>query len=162
MTCKLLLPLLLASSPLAAQSLADLAAIDRAVALFTRAAPGQPGGAALPVDRRLRLAACPVAPVLDWASPAQAAVRVTCPAAGGWRLHVPLLVAGEAAAAPAIARGDAITIAVGGEGFRVAQPGEALESGAPGAWIKVRALAAGARPMRAKVLRAGLVGIDLP
>ena len=74
-----------------------------------------------------------------------------------------------AAAAPratpapaAIAKGDAISISVSGDGFAVAQPGEALESGPVGAWIKVRTLGANAQPMRAKVLRPGQAGIDLP
>ena len=59
-------------------------------------------------------------------------------------------------------RGDAVTISLGGEGFAVSQPGEALEAGPVGGWIKVRPLAAGSPPLRARIIRPGLVGIDLP
>ncbi|MEY4720681.1 MAG: hypothetical protein RIQ46_406, partial [Pseudomonadota bacterium] len=69
---------------------------------------------------------------------------------------------GGAAAAPAINRGDAVTIAVAGEGFAVSQPGEALEGGPVGTWIRVRGLSAKAQPMRARVVRPGLVEMPLP
>lgn len=155
--------LLLAAPALAQSAQADLSAIDAAVARFAGAPLGAPGGAAAPVDRRLRLGRCGVPLTLSWYGAAQDRVQVDCPVAGGWRLYVPILGAGgDKAAAPAIARGDAISIAVSGEGFAVAQPGEALESGPVGAWIKVRALGQGAQPLRARVLRPGLAGIDLP
>ena len=63
---------------------------------------------------------------------------------------------------PLVSRGDAVTIAVTGQGFTVSQGGEALESGAEGAWIKVRGAGQGAQVLRGRVLRPGLVGIDLP
>ena len=117
----------------------------------------------MPLDRRLRLRACAGQPALAWHGTGRRTVLVQCPDPGGWRLYVPILGAGvDKVAAPAIARGDAISIAVSGEGFAVAQPGEALESGPVGAWIKVRALGQGAQPLRARVLRPGLAGIDLP
>ena len=47
--------LLLAAPALAQSALADLSAIDAAVARFAGAPLGAPGGAAAPVDRRLRL-----------------------------------------------------------------------------------------------------------
>ena len=46
------------AAPALAQATADLDAVDRAVAQFTGAPLGQPGGAAMPTDRRLRLAPC--------------------------------------------------------------------------------------------------------
>src|SRR6478609_6219167 len=52
------LALLGATAPALAAGFADPAAIDRAVAAFTGAPIGTPGGARTPVDRRLRLAAC--------------------------------------------------------------------------------------------------------
>lgn len=81
-----------------------------------------------------------------------------------WRLYVPLAGTGraESASAPLVSRGDAVSITVAGDGFAVSQSGEALEAGAEGAWIKVRGLGAGAPVLRAKVLRPGAVGIDLP
>lgn len=59
-------------------------------------------------------------------------------------------------------RGDAVTISVMAEGFAVSQPGEALESGPVGGWIKVRCGGANGPVMRARVIRPGLVGMDLP
>lgn len=140
---------------------ADPAAIDAEVARFTGAGIGQPGGAALPVDRRLRLARCPAPLALSRRGARQDSVVVQCP--GGWRLFVGLGGSGQAAiAAPVIAKGDALTIVVRGDGFSVSQGGEALEPGAPGAWIRVRS---GERTpgekseLRARVVRPGLVEI---
>ena len=150
------------SSPALAQAVTEPSAIDRAVADFTGAPLGAPGEAALPVDRRLRLAACTSSLALGWYGSRQDAVLVQCPTAG-WRLYVPLKPDPAApATAPAVMRGDAVTISLGGEGFAVSQPGEAMEAGPVGGWIKVRTLAAGSTPLRAKVIRPGLVGIELP
>lgn len=154
---------LLAATSVAAQTgFADLAAIDRAVAEFTGKPQGAPGGATVPVDRRLRLAPCTVPLELDWHGTRRDSVEVRCPVAGGWRLFVPLAGGGAATGAPLVARGDTVTITVSAEGFAVSQPGEALEAGAQGAWIKVRGLGANAPVRRARVLRPGQVGIDLP
>lgn len=166
-----LFALLLAAPAFAQASHADLAAIDRAVAQFTGAAQGQPGGAVLPLDRRLRLAPCAAPLALGWYGARQDTVEVACPVAGGWKLYVPLVGSAKTAtgapAAPAqsafaITRGDSVTITVRGEGFAVSQPGQALESGALGAWIKVRGLGQGAQVLRGRVLRPGLVGMELP
>ena len=65
----------------------------------------------------------------------------------------------------AVARGEGVTIAIEGEGFAVSQPGEALEPGAVGDWIRVRTVKDGSpkgEPMRAKVQRPGLVSLPLP
>lgn len=140
---------------------ADPAAIDAEVARFTGAGIGQPGGAALPVDRGLRLSRCPAPLALSWRGVRQDTVIVQCP--GGWRLFVGLGGGGQgAAAAPVIAKGDALTIMVRGDGFSVSQGGEALEAGAPGAWIRVRAgekAASDKSELRARVVRPGLVEI---
>lgn len=148
---------LLIVSPVQAASSEDLAAIDRAVAEFT-------GAPAAPIDRRLRLIPCAQPYTLSWYGTRQDTVEVRCPVAGGWRLFVPLAISAAPPAAPAIARGDAVTIVAGDDSFTVTQPGEALESGPPGAWIKVRptGAAASAPPLRARVLRPGQVGIALP
>lgn len=151
------------SSPALAQATADLAAVDRAVAQFTGVPLGQPGGAAMPVDRRLRLAPCRVPLALGWHGTRRDSVEVLCPMPGGWKLYVP--IAGAAAAAvqaDAVSRGDAVSVTVIGEGFAVSQNGEALESGPVGSWITVRTLTPGAPVLRARVLRPGAVGIDLP
>lgn len=159
---------LFAAVPASAQTVhTDLAGIDREVANFTGIAQGQPGGAALPLDRRLRLALCPAPHVVGWYGGGQNTVEVVCPVAGGWKLYVPLVNSAQArsrgaATEAAITRGDQVTITVRGDGFAVSQAGQALESGARGAWIKVRGLAQGALVLRARVLRPGLVGMDLP
>ena len=147
-----------------AQSFVDLADIDRAVAAFTGAAQGSPGGAAQVLDRRLRLAPCPSQLTLGWYGTRQDTVEVRCAVPGGWKLYVPLVANSSTATAAtlAITRGDAVTISVSGAGFAVAQPGEALESGAVGAWIKVRGPGQNAAVLRARVLRPGLVGMELP
>ena len=152
----------LAQTSALAQTILDPGSIDRAVAEFTGAPSGAPGGAALPVDRRLRLIACASPLALSLYGARHDAVLVQCPTSG-WRLYVPLKAdPATPAATPAIMRGDAVTISLGGEGFAVSQPGEAMEAGPVGGWIKVRALATGSTPLRAKVIRPGLVGIELP
>jgi len=146
---------------------ADLDAIDRQVAQFTGAAVGQPGGAGTPVDRRLRLQPCYAPLALSWNGPRQDTVVVQCPEAGSWKLYVPVSGRGQGVAAmSSVNRGDAVTIAVAGDGFTVSQPGEAMEGGAVGAWIKVRAVKAEAKPgandiMRAQIVRPGLVRVPL-
>lgn len=155
----------------AAAGFADLNAIDQQVAAFTGAQIGQQGGASTPVDRRLRLNACMSPLALTWNGPRRDSVVVQCTDGGGWKLYVPVRGAmGGAGAEPAINRGDAVTIAVQGDGFTVSQPGEALEPGPVGAWIRVRTLSAsttqvgrsGSDAMRAQVMRPGLVSVPLP
>ena len=159
----LLMMSVLAPLPTMAAGFADPAMIDSAVAAFTGQPIGVPGGAAQPVDRRLRLAACAAPLALSWYGGGQASVLVRCPDAGGWRVFVPVSAPRAApAAAPAaiaVARGEGVTVTVAGEGFSVSQPGEALDAGAVGAWIRVRT-AAKADPLRARVVRPGLV--ELP
>jgi flagella basal body P-ring formation protein FlgA len=152
----------------AAAPVADLDSIDREVAQFTGAAIGQPGGAQTPVDRRLRLQLCRTPLALGWHGLRRDTVVVQCPDAGSWKVFVPVVSSGVGAVAalPAISRGDAVTIAVRGDGFTVSQPGEAMEAGPVGAWIKVRTVAVNAKPgatdaMRAQVIRPGLVAIPL-
>jgi flagella basal body P-ring formation protein FlgA len=151
------LPVLLAAlaSPALGQNLTDLAEVDRAVSAFA----GQPAG---PVDRRLRLARCAAPLALEWFGQGSRTVQVRCPVPGGWRLYVALAGAPAAAEPPMVQRGDTVTIQVGGDGWAVAQPGEALEAGAAGSWIKVRGNAPKAPVLRARVIRPGLVGVELP
>lgn len=148
----------------------DLDVVDRQVAAFTGAPMGAPGGAMMPVDRRLRLRACAAPLAVAWNGLRRDSVQVQCPEAGGWRIFVPLASAGlngAAAALPAVNRGDAVTIAVNGEGFSVSQPGEALEGGPVGGWIRVRparsaaASAANGETLRAQIVRPGLVAIPV-
>lgn len=150
---------------------ADLNAIDRQVEAFTGSPIGAPGGALVPVDRRLRLRACGAQLAVSWNGLRRDSLQVQCPETGGWRIFVQLANASLAAAAapepPAVSRGDPVTIAVQGDGFSVSQPGEALEQGPVGAWIRVRPVrSAAASPksdtLRAQILRPGMVVIPMP
>lgn len=152
-----------AAAPAAAAGITDLAEIDRAVAQFTGAPIGSPGGARQAVDRRLRLAHCPVAFALEWYGKARDTVLVRCPEAGGWRMFVPLNAgAAGTQAAAAIGRGEVVTFTVSGRGFSLSRQVEAMDAGAIGDWIRVRAIGKRAEPTRAQVLRPGLVGTELP
>ena len=83
-----------------------------------------------------------------------------CPDAGGWRLFVPVKAGAQGSSgAPAVNRGDAVTMAITGDGFSVSQPVEALDAGPVGAWIRVRTIGGTGDPLRAKVVRPGLVSL---
>ena len=154
------------SAPAEAQAgYASLSAIDRAVAAFTGADIGLPGGASLPVDRRLRLSACASPLELSWRGARHDTVVVQCPDAGIWHLFVPVRNHVGQVGANAVDRGDSITIAVTGDGFSVSQPGEAMDPGAVGDWIRVRSVKDGSPrtdSMRAKIVRPGEVEVPLP
>lgn len=156
----MLLPL--CDSPAQASGFTDPAMIDRAVAAFTGAEPGTPGGARLPADRRLRLAACAAPLAVAWHGPARTSVSVECAGPQSWRIFVAVDGGGAAApgraVAPAVKRGDALTIMVRGRGFSVQQAGEAIEGGMVGDWIFVRT-ARKAEPLRARIERPGLAVI---
>ena len=142
---------------------ADLAAIDNEVAQFTGKSIGQAGGAQLPVDRRLRLRGCGTPLMLSWRGPRHDTVTVECPDAGGWHVFVPVRVVETGAVA--VMRGEGVTVTVVGDGFSVSQPGEALEGGAVGDWIRVRAQkdAQGrGDAMRARIMRPGEVEVPMP
>lgn len=149
--------------PVSAAGFADPAAIDRAVAQFTGADIGAPGGARSPVDRRLRLGQCSAPFALDWYGKSRDTVLVRCPDAGGWRIFVPLKSGGSQQAGPdVVGRGEMVTISIRGPGFTLSRQGEALEGGAVGEWIRVRAVDKRSDPLRAQVMRPGVVGMELP
>lgn len=157
----LLAPLVLAAATAQAAPFAEPAAIDAAVAQFTGAPVGTTGGAAQPVDRRLRLSPCANPLSLGWYGGRRDTVLVQCPDVGSWRLFVPLLQASGVAETPAVLRGESLTIAVTGPGFSVSQPGEALDGGAVGAWIRVKSASNSGQTMRARIVRPGLVEVPL-
>ena len=157
----LALPLLLAAATAQAAPFADPGAIDSAVAGFTGVSVGRPGGAAQPVDRRLRLNACANPLSIGWYGNRRDTVLVQCPDVGSWRLFVPLLQATATSDVPAVMRGESVTIAVTGAGFSVSQPGEALDGGPVGGWIRVKSASNGGQPMRAQIVRPGLVEVQL-
>lgn len=156
----------------AAPAAIGLAQIDRAVAGFIAADPAAAGAVALPLDARLRLAPCRAALRLSWYGARHDSVRVECPPAPdqqapGWRVFVRVsgTVAPDVAAAPGgaplVMRGEAVSIAVAGQGFTIARSGEALEPGSLGQWIRVRTAPAAA-PLRARVSGPGTVELVLP
>ena len=143
----------------------DPAAIDREVAAFVGVAAGEIGSPP-PVDRRLRLAPCAAPLALSWRGDRHDTVLVQCPDAGGWHLFVPVHNAGAPSSGmAAVARGEEVTVAITGEGFTVAQSGEALEGGMVGDWIRVNPVKDGRpanQPIRARIMRPGLVAVLLP
>lgn len=162
---RLAVPTLLAlGDPAAhARGFTEPSAIDRAVAAFTGAAIGAPGGARTAADPRLRLAACEGTLGVSWHTAARSAVQVECPGPSPWRIFVAIAPAqggaatGAAAgrAATAVKRGDVITVVVRGRGFSIQQSAEAMESGAVGDWIVLRT-SRKAESLRARIERPGL------
>ncbi|GAB5348424.1 flagella basal body P-ring formation protein FlgA [Alteriqipengyuania sp. 357] len=146
----------------------DPAEIDRAVMQFTGAPIGHPGGARLPVDRRMRLNPCGVPLQLEWYGKHRDSVQVLCPDAG-WRIYVAVAQAPQPAeqAEPGtgeivVSRGETVSIIVAGGGFSLSRQAVALEEGAIGSWIKVRPTQdRKADPVSAQVVRPGQVAVSL-
>ncbi len=137
------LPLALAafSVPAFAQGFENLEMLDSRIAAALGANVGEPGGPQAPLDRRLRLAACPQPAAIE--EPALGALTVRC-AAHGWRIRVPLVGGGasvrtaQARPEPVIRRGDQIEVVAMASSFTVSTLGTAEQDGAPGDRIRVR------------------------
>lgn len=162
---------------LAQQKFENLDRIDSLVAMTVGANMGEPGGPAAPVDRRLKLAACPVTPTVE--GPVFGAAMVQC-AQLGWRIRVPLVAGGAAAAsgpvprtasfnrsviaaraAPKeaiVKRGDPVQLIAGNAAFSVSRTMIADEDGAMGDAIRVREDRK-SNPVIAQVVDAGMVRI---
>ncbi|MEM1051696.1 MAG: flagella basal body P-ring formation protein FlgA [Pseudomonadota bacterium] len=139
----------------------DPVEIDQAIEAFTGAGIGELGGARLPADRRLRLAACDAPLGVKWHGRAQTIVRVDCPNPDGWRIFVATSSVKPAPDIPkVVARGDPITVLVRGRGFSVQQSAEAMEAGAIGDWIAVRTERR-ADAIRVRIERPGLAVIPV-
>ncbi len=98
------------------------------------------GEMARPIDRRLKLAACQAAVVIERAGPGAVAIR--CPAPN-WRIRVLLLGEPPAtlSAAPApivVRRGDPVTIIVRSNGFTASAQGTALADARAGERVGAR------------------------
>ncbi|MGE4321513.1 MAG: flagella basal body P-ring formation protein FlgA [Sphingobium sp.] len=159
-----------AQPALAQQAFENLDRIDSLVAMTVGANIGEPGGPIAPVDRRLRLAACPAMPAVE--GPVFGAAMVKCDALG-WRIRVPL-AAGAAAGAtgplsrhapmaarqPArqavVKRGDPVQLTAGNASFNVSRVMVADEDGAIGDTIRVREDRRSA-PVLAQVVEMGIV-----
>lgn len=161
-----------ASQPaLAQQKFENLDRIDSLVAMTVGANIGEPGGPMAPVDRRLHLAACPATPSVD--GPTFGAAIVKCDALG-WRIRVPLVAGGAAAASGPVARyapaarpvvkealvkkGDPVQLMAGNASFSVSRMMIADEDGAAGETIRVREDKKSA-PVMAQVVEMGIVRI---
>lgn len=162
---------------LAQQKFENLDRIDSLVAMTVGANLGEPGGPVAPVDRRLKLAACPSTPSID--GPVFGAAIVKCDAQG-WRIRVPLVAGASAAASgpvpraaaasrftPAaravptehvVKRGDPVQLMAGNAAFSVSRAMIADEDGAVGETIRVREDKKSA-PIFAQVVEMGLVRI---
>lgn len=177
----LLVLLAIGSIPaLAQQKFENLDRIDSLVMTTVGANVGQPGGPVAPVDRRLRLAACPQIPTVE--GPVFGAAVVKCDAVG-WRIKVPLMPGGMAseamgsqyvggqygagqrmAAAQAprqqalVKRGDPVQLIAGNANFSVSRAMVADEDGALGEMIRVREDRRSA-PVIAQVVEMGMVRV---
>ncbi|MEO0906002.1 MAG: flagella basal body P-ring formation protein FlgA [Pseudomonadota bacterium] len=141
-------------------AITEPADIDRAVAGFTGAEIGEIGGARLPADRRLRLAACATPLTTAWHGRGRSSVKVECAGPQSWRIFIATRPDQQAAQTAmtdvkVVNRGDPITVVVRGSGFSVQHSAEAMEDGRVGEWIAVRTVR-GATPIRARIERPGL------
>jgi flagella basal body P-ring formation protein FlgA len=134
--------LLLLGTAAHAQGFEDLAALDRKVAATLGAGIGEPGGPARPIDKRLKLAACPQPATVD--APAMGAVLVHCEPLG-WRIRVALsrpaagyAQSGAVKAEPTIRKGDQVELTASSGSFSVSTVAVAEQDGAPGDRIRVR------------------------
>ena len=150
-----------------AQNFENLDRLDGFVAASLGANRGEPGGPVAPLDRRLRLAACPQTPVID--APRWGAATVSCPSIG-WRIRVPLVAdqsgnkssnfngVTEGTRALVVKKGDPVQLMAGGGSFTISRMMIADEDGAVGALIRVRQEPR-ATPVMARVERIGVVRI---
>lgn len=154
-----------------AQKFENLDRIDSIVAMTVGANIGEPGGPMAPVDRRLRLAACPTTPAVE--GPVFGAAIVKCDALG-WRIRVPLKGGASAGAtgpvaryAPAarpapkdnvVKRGDPVQLIAGNAAFSVSRAMIADEDGAVGDTIRVREDRK-SPPIFAQVVEMGMVRV---
>lgn len=153
------------ASPANAQSRhLDPARIDRAITDFTGKEMGQIGGARYLADKRLKLADCARPLSVSWHGNGRANVRVACTDPSPWEVFVAIVPApkpaANALAAPAVKRGDAVTIVVEGQGFTIRRTAIAQQNGAPGDWITVKHDRRG-KSVSAQIVRPGLVRLRL-
>lgn len=148
------LPLAVAAAPLCAQAALppaqDLNQLEQIVVTTLGADIGQPGGPLAPIDRRMRLAACPIGIQVD--PPTAGAVTVRCTTAG-WRLRVPLMRANMINASGAqqygdrpvpaaradIRKGDPVQLIAQGQSYSISVDAMAMEDANIGGRIRVSA-----------------------
>jgi len=144
-----LIPLALAAAmPAMATTLPpaqNLDELEQIVVTTLGADIGQPGGPMAPIDRRIRLAACPTGIQID--APQMGAVTVRCTTAG-WRLRVPLArvptaqqgsqgFQKTAAANADVRKGDPVQLVAQGNAFSISIEGIAMEDANVGGRVRV-------------------------
>lgn len=152
------------------QQFENLDRLDSIVAMSVGANIGEPGGAVAPVDRRLKLAACPQVPQMSGMM--YGAAMIECKHLG-WRIRVPLNPGGQqqpmatmqptayGRMAPVqkqvvVKKGDPVQLIAGGSAFMVTRMMIADEDGAPGDMIRVREDKK-SDPVMARVQESGVV-----
>ncbi len=153
--------------PALAQGFENLEMLDNRVAAALGANIGEPGGATTPIDRRLRLQACPQN--VEIGEPIAGALAVRC-APLGWRIRVSVVGAAQAEPTmarssqtqarptPVVRRGDQIELVAIANGFTVSTLATAQQDGAPGDRIRVRTERRSA-PVIGQVLEDGRVAL---
>lgn len=115
-------------------------------------------GTPVPIDRRIKLAQCPLEPSISGVM--NGFVAVKC-APLGWRLAVgvsaPVSMA-EQTSELAVKRGDVVELISRGSGFSVSSTGVALDEGATGKAIRVK-MPTSSAPVRAIITGPGAASI---
>jgi flagella basal body P-ring formation protein FlgA len=140
---RFILPALAIAAPAAAVpgAFEDLDRLEARVVAAVGAGIGEPGGPQRPIDRRMRLAACPSAPMVTMPIPGTATVQ--CDAIG-WRIHVPLArvailePAARQKEEPVIRKGDQVEVVAMGSTFTVSTVAVAQQDGVPGDRIRLK------------------------
>lgn len=147
-----MLATLLIAQLASARPIEDVGALEQRIEREVGAAVGAPGGPRVPLDRRLRLAACPVPAQLSARVPGM--IEVHCPLAG-WRFHVALATGGETAASlPVVRRGDPVAVRVAGDGFALTVRGRAERDARAGERIRI-SMGSGRAPIIAEITGPG-------
>ena len=143
----------------------DLNQLEQMVVTTLGVEVGQPGGPLAPIDRRMRLAACPIGIQID--PPSAGAVTVRCTTAG-WRLRVPLMRNPMSRASTGdayrngdpgnadIHKGDPVQLVAQGASYSISVDATALEDANIGGRIRVAAAGKGTT-MFAEVVEIGKV-----
>lgn len=122
-------------TPVFAQAVEDLDMLDLRVRAMTGVASGQPGGAVAPIDRRLRLAACPQPASIEWSGSDSLAIRCTVT---GWRLRVAIISGAQRKVDLTVRRGDTVEVSVEGDSFDVTTSAISLDDGAKGQSVRLK------------------------
>ena len=142
-----LLALLVAAPAMAATpQFQNIDALEARLVNALGAGIGEPGGPAAPIDRRLKLAACPTTVQID--PPAMGAIALRCVPLN-WRIRVPIARLGNAQnvamgsvmgakAEIVVRRGDPVDLTAETNGFSVSVSATAQEDGPPGGRIRVK------------------------